>query len=540
MSSAGDRKTRDIAAGLETLAGALTHLSPRFSAAPAETRVFIFSRHREAQPYFQMLIGRPDAHVNGVFISSNNSGSMLMESGFGWGSDRTPFHELIHYLVSNSGSRPPLWLEEGLAEYFSNAELRSGSIRAGEPLANHIQALQLRTRIPLAKLFSISAESDLYNAADSQRAFYAESWALVEWLIRSNPTAFYDFLSDVEEGKAVGEAFQAHYHRPVDDMQRAFDVRFGPMMGTVLAVPNADTTVTTTPLDRAELLYRLGKFLSLVEDGGTDAERHFREALVVNPAHARSLAALGEYDKAIAADPSDAEIYLDYAESLLGKQIGPLAEAEEASAEDQKAFRKARDLAKKAAALAPNEGRAWGDLGTSYIVESDVTDGIAALEKARDLAPGRLDYAVHLFAMYRRTGNRAKADALFAILDRARNAQVSYALRATTLRVELARANMFVQQQKLDEAAAVIRELAANTEDVDARKDLSHQADEIANAAATNRQIDIYNRAVAEVNRGEYAKAMKTLDQLLAGATDPDVIRDARKLQKQLVARRKS
>src|SRR5207245_6690275 len=214
VSSAGDRKTRDITAGLETLAGALTHLSPRFSAAPAETRVFIFSRHREAQPYFQMLIGRPDAHVNGVFISSNNSGSMLMESGFGWGSDRTPFHELIHYLVSNSGSRPPLWLEEGLAEYFSNAELRSGSIRAGEPLANHIQALPLRTRIPLAKLFSISAESDLYNAADSQRAFYAESWALVEWLIRTNPTAFYDFLSDVEEGKAVGEAFQAHYHRP--------------------------------------------------------------------------------------------------------------------------------------------------------------------------------------------------------------------------------------------------------------------------------------------------------------------------------------
>src|SRR2546428_5565239 len=248
VSSAGERKTRDIAAGLETLAAALTQISPRFSAATVATRVFVFSRNREAQPYFDMLVGRKDAHVTGLFISSNNSASMLMQSS-GWGTDRTPFHELIHYLVSNSGSRPPLWLEEGLAEYFSNAELRSGSIRAGEPLANHIQALQLRTRIPLAKLFSISAESDLYNAADSQRAFYAESWALVEWLIRSNPTAFYDFLSDVEEGKAVGEAFQAHYHRPVDDMQRAFDVRFGPMVGTVLAVPNADTTATTTPLD---------------------------------------------------------------------------------------------------------------------------------------------------------------------------------------------------------------------------------------------------------------------------------------------------
>jgi hypothetical protein len=42
------------------------------------------------------------------------------------------------------------------------------------------------------------------------------------------------------------------------------------------------------------------------------------------------------------------------------------------------------------------------------------------------------------------------------------------------------------------------------------------------------------------VNRGEYTKALKTLDQLLGSATDPGVIRDAKKLQKQLVARRRS
>ena len=60
-----------------------------------------------------------------------------------------------------------------------------------------------------------------------------------------------------------------------------------------------------------------------------------------------------------------------------------------------------------------------------------------------------------------------------------------------------------------------------------------------AHTAATNRQIDAYNKAVGEVNRGEYTKALKMLDELLAGATDPEVIRDAKKLQKQLVARRR-
>ena len=552
VSSSGERKTRDIAGGLETLAAALTQISPRFSAVPAATRVFVFSRNREAQPYFDMLVGRKDAHVTGLFISSNNSASMLMQSS-GWGTDRTPFHELIHYLVSNSGTRPPLWLEEGLAEYFSNAELRSGSIRAGSPIPAHVQTLQLHHRIPLQKLFAVATESDLYNEPDSQRAFYAQSWALVQWLIRTNSAAFYEFLHDVEQGKPVEEALRARYDRSLDDMQHAFDVRRNEVTyGTTLPVPNADTSVTIATLDRAELLYRLGKFLALVEEGGADAERHFREALVVNPAHARSLAALGEYEKAIAADPNDAELYLDYAESLLGKQIGPLAEAEETTAEDQKSFRKARELAQKALEVwqrapsragspgtaAPTLGRAWGDLGTSYIVETDASTGIAPLEKARELLPGRLDYGVHLFALYRRTGDRAKADTLFKELDRTRNSQVAYALRATKLRVELARAHDFLQQQKLDEAAAVVRELAANTEDTDARKDLTRQADEITHAAATNRQIEIYNQAVGQVNRGEYTKALKTLDQLLATASDPDVIRDAKKLQKQLTRRK--
>ena len=113
-------------------------------------------------------------------------------------------------------------------------------------------------------------------------------------------------------------------------------------------------------------------------------------------------------------------------------------------------------------------------------------------------------------------------------------------MRATSLRVELAHAHDLLQHQKLDEAAAVIRALAASTEDVDARKDLTSQADEIAHTAATNRQIDAYNKAVGEVNRGDYTKALKMLDELLAGATGPEVIRDAKKLQKQLVARRKS
>jgi tetratricopeptide (TPR) repeat protein len=321
-----------------------------------------------------------------------------------------------------------------------------------------------------------------------------------------------------------------------------------------IAVPTTDTSVTLSPLDRASLLYELGAFLAGIEDLSAEAERHFREALVANPKHARSIAALGllrandkrydeatpYFEQALAADPNDADIYLDYAEALLRNQIGVFAETEEATADDAPRFQKARALAEKALTLRGDPGRALGAIGTSYLVESDLAPGIAALEKARALLPGRMDLALHLFAMYRRVGDRAKADPLFALLDGARSPQVAYAARAIMMRVEMARVNTLAKQQKLDEAAAVLRGLAAETSDTDARTDLVKQAAEIERVAKTNREIEVYNQAISQVNRGDYAAALKTLNQLLAAATDPSVIRDAKKLQKMVTGRNKS
>src|SRR5438067_5052317 len=176
ISSASEKRVRETASGLETLAAALTQMSPRFSSTSAETHVFLFSRHREAQPYFDLLIGRENAHVTGVFVSQNDRGSMVMETGLAFGPDRTPFHELIHYLINNGGRRPPLWIEEGLAEYFSNAQMRKAAIYAGEPVPQHLQVLRQRKLIPLPQLFAVQRESDLYNVSESQRSFYAQSW----------------------------------------------------------------------------------------------------------------------------------------------------------------------------------------------------------------------------------------------------------------------------------------------------------------------------------------------------------------------------
>jgi tetratricopeptide (TPR) repeat protein len=557
ISAAGERRTRDMAEEMETLAAALGKLNARFdsSGGGPPTRVYVFSRKQEVQPYFDMLTERPEAHVNGLFVSQKNYASILMLAGRG--GDRTPLHELVHLLIERN-ARPPLWLEEGLADVFSNAQLRQGSMYIGGPLRMHVDVLKRRD-LPLEQLFRVERESNTYNLPEGQGVFYAKSWAVVDWLIHNGgreSAVFYDFFHDVESGVPVAAALQNRYGKSVKEVERLVGAYGGPLarppLGFYIPVPETDKTASVETLDRATSLYELGRFWAGFEEMAPQAERHFRGALQANPRHARSLAALAVlkanakiyddagklFEQALAADPKDASIHLDYAEALMQNEIGPVAESEEVVEDDAPRFRKARALAQRALDLGGDQGRALGDLGTSYIVEktADLAPGIAALEKAHAMLPGRMDYALHLFAMVRRSGQ--KGDELFAKLDAARSPQVKFAARAIVVRIDLARTNELLHEGKYDEAAAILRTLAANSPDESARADFERQAAEVARVAESNRQIAAYNAAIEQINKGKYAAARKTLTELLATATDPRVISDARKLQGQLKGRK--
>jgi tetratricopeptide (TPR) repeat protein len=560
ISSADEARTRSVAAELETLASALTQVDSTFSAPSATpTRVILFTRRKESQPYFDMLMNGRNANVSGVFVAQRDGGSMLINQNYSWrGGDRAALHELIHYLMQSGDAHAPLWLEEGIAEYFSNATIRSRSISAGEPMPAHISVLRQRVHIPLPQLFSAVRESDIYSGSGGRETFYAESWAIVDWLVRSsgnNVASFYAFVHDVSHGGTVEAALQTHYHRSLRDVDWAISRYSAPQpagWAITLQVPETDLTVTSAPLDRASTLYELGHFLAGMEEMSSEAERHYRAALDLNPKHARSLAGLGAlqsaaarfgeatplFERAIAAGPDDYEVALGYAEMLMQDQIGALAEGTDTTDDDVTRFRKARTLVQGAlkhrSEIGFPAGRAIGDLGTTYSVEDEVAPGIVALEEARKLLPARTDFPLHLLAMYRRIGDRANADPLFAQLDALHNSQVSFAARAVIVRAELARANALTHKQRLDEAAAVIHELAANTPDADSRQTYEKQAAELTRVATQNRQIDAYNKIVAQVNAGRYHEAIQAVAELLNTATDPDIIRDAKKMQQQL------
>ena len=560
ISSADENRTRTIAAELETLAAALTKVDATFSTSSGPpTRVIVFTNPRESRPYFDMLRDRPNSDVSGVFVWQREGGTMLINDGSTWrGGDRPPLHELVHDLLESGGARIPLWLDEGLAEYFSNATIRRGSVSAGEPMRNHIATLRQRTRIPPAELFVITRESDTYNLPPGQEVFYAESWALVDWLVRSASSSgveFYAFVHDVANGVPVTDALQTRYHRSLRDVDWAL-TRYmnAPRAGWTITipVPQIDTSETLRSIDRATVLYELGHFIAGSEERPGEAERHYRAALEVNPKHAPSLAGLASlrvadakyaeamplFERAIAEDPNDLEVALTYAEALMQDEAGPAAQTEASAADDTRRFRKARALIQPFLSRREEPdfptGRVMATLGVSYTVEDDVTPGIAALEQARTLLPNRLDLSIHLLGMYRRSGNRAEADRLFAQLESMPNPQIAIAARAVVARADVMRANALTRGNRLDEAAAVVRELAASAGDTDARRDFEKQAADLTNAATRNRQIETYERIVAQVNSGMFREAIKALNAFLPTATEPDIVHDAKELQKQL------
>lgn len=217
ISAAGERRTREIGVRLETLAAALSDLRPD-SANDARARVLLFGKRRDAQPYFDVLTNRSNSHVTGLFVAQRDRGAMIIDASRENASDRTPYHELVHYLLASNSRRLPLWLEEGLAEFYSNAQLGRGELTVGYLIPEHMQLLARRVPLPVSKLFALKFESE----AAAQSIFYAQSWAAVDYLIRNDRNAFRAFVNDLANGTDADAALRARFKLDARDLAHVF------------------------------------------------------------------------------------------------------------------------------------------------------------------------------------------------------------------------------------------------------------------------------------------------------------------------------
>lgn len=127
----------------------------------------------------------------------------------------TIYHEYTHLQIGDAIEWMPLWLNEGLAEFFQNTDISGNEARLGQPSPDDLFYLDQHSLIPLDVLFRVDANSPYYHEEQKGSIFYAESWALVHYFETS------DFLNHTNHLEQYLELLARHKD-PVTAAQIAF------------------------------------------------------------------------------------------------------------------------------------------------------------------------------------------------------------------------------------------------------------------------------------------------------------------------------
>jgi tetratricopeptide (TPR) repeat protein len=120
------------------------------------------------------------------------------------------YHEYTHALMDLNFRGLPIWLGEGLAEYFGNSTIQDKDVKIGKISEAHLMELKQNRLIPIDALLQADAHSPYYNEQNRAGVFYAESWAIVHYLM-TDPDARKRLLLDtfLKEWDATGKQVEA-------------------------------------------------------------------------------------------------------------------------------------------------------------------------------------------------------------------------------------------------------------------------------------------------------------------------------------------
>ena len=547
FSNASERTARKVALNLEQLRSALSQLNPDLElTSPVPTWIYVFKDTSSFAPYRLLYQGRPQSG-EGYFISHPYGNHAAINADPRGNATSLIYHEYMHDVLANNYPDIPLWFNEGLAEYYSTFEVAGGEAKVGLPILLHVLWLHDNAMIPLAKLLEMDNSSRDYNEGNRRGVFYAESWALVHYLLAGSPERrrqAAQFLRDVTHGVHGAEAFQRAFG-DLGTLER--DLRGSVRSGvfnhqSIPVAEEASIPLQITPLSWPETLYRLGDLeLHNGDEKHIAAEELFRAALKASSDYGPALAGLGRIaqdaghlaearsldEQAAKAAPDD--FFLQY---LLGVSLLE-------PAPDRGVLPRAEAALRRAVQLRPDYAEGWGRLAQALTYEDSLPpDAAMVFETAWRLMPSRLEFAYNLAIFYARTGQQARAEELIdrVLVPRKRPDLVAKAREAVLLGEWQQIETELVKTGKLAEAVPRLEALLARTESPERRQALSKRLDEIRNVLDYNGFSDRYNRAIDFLNAGKDAEAIAILEELAAKTRNPGQAEEARKLLEKVKA----
>jgi tetratricopeptide (TPR) repeat protein len=233
------------------------------------TFVLVFGSDAAFTPYKPRYDGKP-AQVGGYTVREPLAPCMALRLDRSRDSYRTVFHEYAHVLFDPSAV--PLWLSEGIADYYSTATVLRDRLHVelGRVIPGHLASVS-RVWVPLPQIMAVTNSSRTWGT-DAGRVFYAESWALVHYLMRATPARgaqITRFIARLARGDDEASAFEREIGPPkrIDaEVQRY--VSSGMMAPEVVSLPAQIGVKPLSPrpmsaaeveASRARLLYQLGR-----------------------------------------------------------------------------------------------------------------------------------------------------------------------------------------------------------------------------------------------------------------------------------------
>lgn len=131
----------------------------------------------------EAYLAKGSLKLGGLFLRAADKNYVLMRlDAEGEHPYSVVYHEYTHLLMSKTAEWMPLWLNEGLAEFYQTTEIHEKDVSLGEPSAENIQLLRQNRLLPFATLFTVDEKSPYYHEENKGSIFYAESWALVHYI----------------------------------------------------------------------------------------------------------------------------------------------------------------------------------------------------------------------------------------------------------------------------------------------------------------------------------------------------------------------
>lgn len=437
VGNASEKDMRQVATKLEQFRDVFTRLftAAKFTS-PVPTTVLVFKSKSSYKPfalpnaagYFQK-----GEDVNYITLSTET----YADDPFS-----IIYHEYGHLMIDNTVGNVPAWFNEGLAEYYSTFAIEEDrKVHLGELIPYHLMTLREEKLLPLRKLFAVDLYSPEYNEKDKKGIFYAQSWALVHYLMFSNNTErrsqLGKFINYIGAGAAIEDAFKRAFQTDIETMEKELKKyvaghTFKMQVATFERKLEVDREFTVTPLTEGHAQAYLGDLL-LHLNRLSDADTRLQQALALDAKQPMALASLGilrarqgRFDEArktlqeaVAGNSGNYLAHYYYAFALSREGMDTNNFVRHYSAETASLMR--AELT-RAIDLNPNFPESYSLLAfINTVTGEDLEKSIELLQRALKLSPGRQDLSLLLAQIHMRQQKFDLAKQVLAPLQNAKD-----------------------------------------------------------------------------------------------------------------------